>query len=296
MFLRLLATGCVLVVMVGVPTRASATLTFNLNFTDNALAAFDASEQALFQQGLDFWDGIIDGHQDGVSRTWTIEVDAFDEAPVNGAVRLGFAGPRELFFSNQIAGAPLSNERYILPGAGIAVFNVNPAVNLRLDTIKHEFAHGLGVGTLWEDNEVYNDGIAGNSNRTLPGGIPGQYVGANALATFQQEFVGQSSATFIPVELAGGAGTAHGHWDEADNLGVSPTGIVDFDGNDLRSELMTGFLADGPIFLADFTVQSLVDLGYTLEATAIPEPSSVLACVLATIWLAGRRRSPTILR
>jgi len=73
--------------------------------------------------------------------------------------------------------------RFLLATSGLASFNTNAAArSLQASTIRHKIGHALGVGTLWEDNEVYNDGTSGNSNRTLPGGTPGQYIGPNGLA------------------------------------------------------------------------------------------------------------------
>ena len=47
----------------------------------------------------------------------------------------------------------------------------------------------------------------------------GQYTGAAALDAFKLEF-NQLEATFVPVELDGGAGTANGHWNMGIDLGA----------------------------------------------------------------------------
>ncbi|TWU04091.1 PEP-CTERM sorting domain-containing protein [Neorhodopirellula pilleata] len=287
----------VVIVSLSTGSDAYAALTFGLQFTANATSLYDAATQQLFQDGLNFWDDIIDGHRDEVSRNWVIEVDAFNEPPVDGGILLGSAGPSSLAFSGVVADAHTSNSRFIISTAGRARFNTNPAAVLTLDTIKHEFGHALGIGTLWEDNEVYNDGEDNNSNRTLAVGTPGQYVGQAALAAYRNEFVGQENATFIPVELGGGEGTAHGHWDEQDNFGQSNTGIVDHQGRDLRFELMTGYAAPGDDFLAEFTRQALFDIGFTLHAVAVPEPNSLMllaSLAIMSVALRGRnsRRQP----
>ena len=139
--------------------------------------------------------------------------------------------------------------------------------------IEHEMGHVLGFGTLWTSNGVYTDGS-------------GEFRGANAVAAYQAEF-NQPGATFVPVELAGGAGTANSHWDEFDNGGVD-TGISD-GANDMRYELMTGWL-DNPTFLSETTVASFADIGYQLLPEPIPEPSTVTLLITATISLGMRRQ------
>lgn len=269
---------------------ASAQLTFTVTFTSQALSDLSVAEQAMFQDALDFWDDVIIDHRDGVARNWELNVNTFSQAASGGGVVLGSAGPSGLIFSNVVADAHTSNQRFIISTGGNANFNVHPdAGALAFSTLTHEIGHALGIGTLWEDNEVYNDGIANNSNRTLAGGTPGEYTGAAALEAWQNEFVGQSSATFVPVELGGGSGTAHGHWNEEDNFGQSLTGIVDQFGRDMRDELMTGYASPNPEFLSNTTVQSLYDIGFNV--IAVPEPGSTgVLLVLATVGVICRRR------
>lgn len=273
----------------GLSNTLKADITFNVQFTANALANLSAAEQALFTDGLDFWDNIIVDHQDLQSRNWTLEVNTINEAAMGGSVLLGSAGPDGLLFTDVVAGASTDDGRFIIANGGFAEFNIHPdAGSLSLDTIKHEIGHALGIGTLWEDNQVYNDGINGNSNRILAGGTPGEYVGANGLAAWQNEFVGQGAATFVPVELGGGPGTTHGHWNENEN-GAGLVGIVDANGNDMRDELMTGWASPNPDFLSQTSIQSLVDIGFVVNA--VPEPgSAILFSAGALVFLSRRRR------
>ena len=272
---------------------ANAQLTFTVTFTSQALSDLSVAEQAMFQDAVDFWDDVIIDHRDGVARNWELNVDTFSQAASGGGVVLGSAGPSGLIFSNVVADAHTSDQRFIISTGGNANFNVHPdAGALAFSTLTHEIGHALGIGTLWEDNEVYNDGIAGNHNRTLAGGTPGEYTGAAALEAWQNEFVGQSSATFVPVETTnppGGSGTAHGHWNEEDNFGQSLTGIVDFNGRDMRDELMTGYASPAEEFLSKTTVRSLYDIGFNV--VSVPEPSSaVVLMALATVGGFYRRR------
>jgi hypothetical protein len=138
------------------------------------------------------------------------------------------------------------------------------------NVVAHELGHGLGCGSLWGVNNVYN----GN----------GGFSGANAALAWQNEF-GQIG---LPdVELDGGAGTAGVHWNE--NLdGIGLTGIVDSNGRDMQRELMTGWINSNP-FISDMTIASFVDIGFT-AVVAVPEPSSGIACFLLLSCLAAGRR------
>jgi hypothetical protein len=133
----------------------------------------------------------------------------------------------------------------------------------------------IGFGTLWTLNGLYVDGS-------------GQYTGANALATYRTEF-NQPAATFVPVELGGGSGTANGHWNEVDGGGGN-TGIVDSLNRDMKNELMTGWL-NSPTFVSLTTINSFKDLGYVVSA--VPEPGVMAMWLLGlpVVWrLSARRR------
>jgi len=284
---------------------ASAAVTFVPSFTAQAMADLSPADQDKFTDGLDFWSSIITGHRDGVNRTYTLTIDTFNEgvSPQN-TITLGSAGPTEGVFSNVVPGALTSDGKFILATKGIASFNVNPAAGtLSALVIRHEIGHAIGIGTLWEDNEVYNDGVAANSNRTATVGSPGQYSGAFALAAYKLEY--DPAATFVPVELDGGGGTANGHWNEvADNPNSENTPGFDINPGDGQAapvvlfgpnaglsrddELMTGFLS-GTAYLSNTTIQSLVDLGFTVS-TPVPEPSVLAFAGLAILCGFRRRR------
>jgi hypothetical protein len=89
--------------------------------------------------------------------------------------------------------------------------------------------------------------------------------------------------------LGGGAGTANGHWNEVDG-GSGLTGIVDGSGNDMRNELMTGWL-NTPLFISKTTIASLGDLGYTVNINAngalAAQQAPVTTPIPAAVWLFG---------
>lgn len=285
---------CLLLVGFGLGSwcsSARAELVFSVSFTPQAQATLTASQQVLFTDAVGFWDSVIVGHRDNVSRAWNLSVDTFSQAAAgNGGILLGFGGYSSLSLTNVVPGSHTTDGRFYISTGGQVTFNTHPdAGQLSSSLIRHEIAHALGFGSLWELNQVYNDGVAGNTFRTLAGGQPGQYVGPAALAAFQQEFGGQAAATYVPVELSGGAGTAHGHWNEMDDSGQSLTGLIDAQGRDFRDELMTGWTSPtGNAFVSQTTMQSLVDIGFTVRA--VPEPTGVAGVVGISLWALLRRR------
>lgn len=287
MFLRVLILCGLWLASFGSTARAE--LVFSISFTNQAQASLSTAQRALFVNAVNYWDSIIIGHRDNVPRTLNLSVDTFSQAGGPGGVLLGSGSYSSLGLSNVVPGAHTSDGRFYISTAGEVSFNVHPdAGALSEFLIRHEISHALGFGTLWELNQVYNDGITGNSFRTLAGGIPGQYVGAAALAAYRQEFLGQSAATFVPVELAGGNGTAHSHWNEMDNQGQSPTGIIDGLGRDFRDELLTGWASPtGNPFVSSTTIQSLFDIGFTVQQ--VPEPNGLIWAAAAFFFVRRRR-------
>ncbi len=118
------------------------------------------------------------------------------------------------------------------------------------DVIKHEMAHLLGFGTVWD-----LDGLLRDTTTTNPwfSGMDAQAAFRKALPTFADKIV--------PVEAKGGSGTTLSHWRESV----------------MTNELMTGFLNTGTNPLSAVTIESMADLGYTVNVGAAdpwPTPSS----------------------
>src|SRR6185312_7122208 len=118
------------------------------------------------------------------------------------------------------------------------------------DVIKHEMAHLLGFGTVWD-----LDGLLRDTTTSDPwfSGPDAQVAFRKALPSFTDKIV--------PVEAGGGSGTTLSHWRESV----------------MTNELMTGFLNPGPNPLSAITIESMADLGYSVNAGAAdpwPTPSS----------------------
>lgn len=257
---NLLAAGALCVSAAG--THAS--LVINLNFS-----GLTAVQQSYFAAAKSFWESEITGYQAGISLTgFTIAAVGATIDGVGGI--LGGAGPTN----------GVSQGGFFLTTAGSMEFDTADIDSMIAggsftDVIKHEMAHVIGFGTLWTNNGVYADGT-------------GRYTGAHALAAYRAEF-NEPTATFVPVELGGGPGTANGHWNEVDGGAGGAT-------DRFTNELMSGWL-NSPTYVSRTTIASFQDIGYTVNLRTVPEPGTI-ALVLATFpLLAGvssRRRRKAV--
>ncbi len=246
-----------------------ATLPAHGIMIDLRLGDMSGSQQNSFVQAADYWGNVLIGYQSNIVITDPIIINADIEYidGVNGV--LGSAGPTWIY--SDVNGFTLTAEGDMrFDSSDIASLESN---NMFDDVILHEMAHVLGLGTLWQANNVY-----------VPGS--GQYTGAYALAQWQIEF-NQPGATFVPVELDGGQGTAGGHWNE--NLGGGgATGIVDLNGNDIAFELMTGWL-NSPSYISDTTLMSFADIGYQVAPIPLPAAGYLLFSALAGLSIFKKR-------
>ncbi|MGI9455834.1 MAG: PEP-CTERM sorting domain-containing protein [Aeoliella sp.] len=248
---------------------APAAATFDLNII--YAASVTPEQRAVFEQAEATWESLITGYQPGITLTGiTITASTPNLVDPPGSDILGQAGPN---------GFRPFQGGFRLTQTGFMEFdseNVDDLIAQGFfdDVVVHEIGHILGIGTNWTLNNVYTNGT-------------GQYTGQHGVAAYNAEF-GQTG-TFIPVELGGNSGTSNKHWDEVD-LGAALTGITDTMGRDLTHEIMTGWLNIGrPPYIADFTVQSLRDIGFTV----VPEPSTAAGMALAMVvlgWQVRRRQ------
>jgi hypothetical protein len=247
---------------------ATANSIFNieLNFT----GGLTSSQQTTLTRSANYWNDLVYGYNSKISTEFsgfTINVGAADLGGRGGT--LAQAGTSRIF--NDLTGG------YTLSMGGTITFDIYDIGSLEykdtlFQTSAHEIGHILGIGSLWEENGLYID----NS---------GEYTGAAGLAAYQNEF--DSTATFVPVELDGGPGTANSHWDEWSG-GQYLTGITDIYGNDMKDELMTGWSSDYE-FISDTTIASLSDLGYSVSA--VPVPTAIWLFTSALGFLAIKSKS-----
>jgi hypothetical protein len=126
------------------------------------------------------------------------------------------------------------------------------------DVIKHEMAHLLGFGTVWDLDGLLRDTTTSDPWFSGPGA---QGAFRKALPSFTDKIV--------PVEANGGSGTTLSHWRESV----------------MTNELMTGFLNAGVNPLSAVTIESMADLGYSVNVGAAdpwPTPGGVSPAAGAT--------------
>lgn len=258
---------------------------FNLNINISNPASFTPSQLQTLEDALDSaeatWESAITGYRPGINISgMSITVSAgstFADALVlssvnQGGFRLSTSaririnpGTIDIFGSWDGSGPTPPNTEFL-------------GVNYIDELMVHEIGHALGLGTQWVSNGVYINGT-------------GQYTGEFGLAAYQADF--DSSATFVPVELAGSSGTQNAHWDQlmrsssqegnpGDPWSLDPrVGILDPLGRDLGLEVLTGAIDPdyGEPFLSRMTVQSLRDIGFTV----VPEPTSATMAIITLL-------------
>lgn len=235
------------------PHGLRSTFTITLNFG----GGLSDSQKAIFAQAKAAWEARISGYQPGISLDgFTINASSIDIDGEYGV--LGRAGPTHL----------ASQAGYLLTTDGIMEFDSADLDHMEAsgylqEVIEHEMGHVLGIGTLWDLNNVYVKDS-------------GEYTGEQGLAEWQEEF--QPGASWVPVELDYGEGTANGHWDENPNL-------TDNNGQDMEHELMTGHVKL-PTFVSQTTIHSLQDLGYAIVLPVIWHDLQVTTTNGGTVTLA----------
>jgi Leishmanolysin len=139
--------------------------------------------------------------------------------------------------------------------------------------IEHEMGHLLGFGTVWDLDNLVHDTAGSNP----------WFSGPNAQAAFHRALPTYSDKA-VPVEAEGGSGTTLSHWRESV----------------MTNELMTGFLNQGVNPLSAITIESMADLGYTVnEQAAEPWPtpaSSMAAAARARLTGGAPATTTTVLR
>jgi hypothetical protein len=126
--------------------------------------------------------------------------------------------------------------------------------NGRLDAvILHEMLHVIGFGTIWTNNTLLD--------RTDTTNV--RYTGARARAACAMQNGGPTTcASTVPVHSSDGAGSRDSHWRESVFL----------------AELMTPFIGTGASPFAAMTIESLGDMGYSVNLGAA-DPYTVTAGV-----------------
>lgn len=275
--------------------QASSLITLNFS------GEMSGVQQQTFTDAANYWNTAITGYDlstNYLGQAWPHGLTISASVPYIDGVGgiLGSAGPdTATYYDNNPTGTPTVALYYSTTGAmqfDSADVNAMVANNTFYGVVLHEMAHVLGIGTLW----TLNSNVEGTTYNLYTAGS-GQYVGPNALAKYRTEF-NMPSATYVPVEMGGGAGTAEGHWNEV-NYGAGNTGIVsNLTGLDFANELMTGW-ASNTFFVSQVTLGALDDLGYVVDyskagivnyVASVPEWSSLALGLGVLPWALMLRR------
>lgn len=240
----------------------------------------DPDFKAAFDQAASTYEAMIPYYRNGKNGFFnftglTIEASVVSIDGVGGT--LGKAGPT--------IGAT-DNGGYLMATEGEMRFDADdfstPTGSFN-EVVLHEMAHVLGIGTLWDDNGLYNSEAAAvldpNNGESV-----GRYLGADGLLGWQMEY--DADASFVPVEKDGPLGTKDAHWNEG-NMGGATGYVSQFTGDDSSRELLTGWLNPNSE-IRNVTLGSFRDLGY--EVAFVPESSSVLLGLLGCFGFLLRRR------
>lgn len=276
---------------------AHAVSLITLNFS----GSMTPIEQQTFVDAANYWNSVVTGYdlvtdENGLPTPHTLTITASIPTIDGLGGILGSAGPTgDLAYYDNDPYTPNPTVARLYAATGAMQFDSDDvnwlvANNTFYGVVLHEMAHVLGIGTLW----TYNNNVNGTFYQLYNDGS-GQYTGPNALAHWQTEF-NQPSATYVPVELGGGGGTANGHWNENDGGGGNTGFVSNITGLDFSNELMTGW-ASSTFFVSTVTLGSLDDLGYQVDYSkagivdhiVVPEASS-LVFGLAAMSLTLRRR------
>jgi len=121
------------------------------------------------------------------------------------------------------------------------------AQGILVSTVLHEMGHVLGFGTLWDDfNLLENPSTTGNPNADT------HFTGPLATRAFERSG-GRNyrGGAIVPVENGGNRGSADSHWRESV----------------FENELMTPFLGSGIEPFSIITIESMADLGFSVDPT-----------------------------
>jgi hypothetical protein len=230
------------------------------DITVNFGSGLSVSQKLIFSEAEAFWESKILGYASALSFSPGLIIAASGVANDGVGGILGSAGPEVGYrnVSNNILYA--TKGRMQFDSADLGFLETNGTL---FSVIVHEMAHVIGFGTLWTHNGLYSIGT-------------GRYTGAMALQAYREEF--DPVATYVPVELDGGPGTANGHWDETWS---GPT-----------SDVMTGYI-EGAVTFSKTSFAAFRDLGYMTADQSAPAsivPAPYFACgVLILVGLSRRR-------
>ncbi len=280
------------------------------DFIDLDLGGVAPGVRSVFRNAERFWESRINGYSNTLptemrtqltGRLTISATTAFVDGP--GGI-LGFAGPDQVAQSFEFAGTrdrPLAVIQYAIPITSSMFFDVADAGRADFaETVLHEMGHALGIGTLWQQNGLFDPADPAwrlgllQQKRSDP---IYHYVGKHALQGFRRQS-GHHGANYVPTDQG-----SLGHW-ENDNWFFNPR-------NGNKTELMTPFATGKPIFVSEATWGALADIGFSVDGfnagdstfvgppgqplfpktfNAVPEPSSIILIGFGLLGLVVQRK------
>ena len=114
--------------------------------------------RGLFKQLSIFWSENQTGYQDELSGQRNLVIDSFFEPTSEGYVTLGQAGPVGLFFNEVVSDGRISEEGLIWSeNASVPFYHHLDEEALSPLAIPRGFVHVIGIGTLWEREDVLRE-------------------------------------------------------------------------------------------------------------------------------------------
>ena len=246
------------------PGELTTTQTFPVTVVDRQSGSFDidlvfatgvtSTQERAFRDAAQKWMAVLAGseltdYQTGGSidcgDDYAQSVGTIDDLMIVAAV-VDIDGPGGILGRAGPCWVRLEN---LLPIFGVMEFDEADLDRVERDgrlepLILHEMGHVLGIGTLWGHHGLLRNPSSQSDNADT------HFAGRLAVGAFDAAGGnGYTGGAKVPVENTGGAGTRNSHW-RASVFG---------------NELMIGWLRNSPPMSA-ITIQSLADLGYTVDA------------------------------
>lgn len=246
---------------------------FNLNWNRESLVGLSQAAQNAIAEAATYWEGVIISRSAITkSNQLTVSITGQSMTYSNGAAdsgTLALSGPQLTLNGADLA---ISSGTTTLNTRQFAEFNANPTY-LR-NIMIHEFAHVLGIGTLWEPVRFRNpDGSIFSVGKTLIDKNNASYNANTYAGWVYGELLGTFTQTAVPIEPQ-----VFAHWDE----------------NRFDSELMTPY-AEGSSTstpTSRLTLAALRDLGWNVNMGAA-QPYLLSAASVVTALEASTRADKT---
>lgn len=242
----------------------------------------DARYRSAFLQAEAFWESRIIGYSPKLPAVVRSQLSKLQITAVTTNIDgvggiLGSAGPTQVLqygstnpgFKNN-RGTPIAIAQRGQMNFDLADIQDLARNGSLLDVIKHEMAHAMGFGSLWQQNGL----VATINGQT-------QYIGSTALAKYRTES-GNRAARWVPVEQQGGAGTAGSHWDDDDPF-------FNRRNRNGSSDLMLGSIDPGneTKFTSETTWAAMADLWFTVKGINDGATSPTVGPGGRTKWTGG---------